>query len=587
MDKLDPQRLRVEGIAKLLHGLDPTDEAGLILFDDAANGVRIAVPLAAVTDATTDAILREAGAAAGNGSPDLSDVLGAALSMAPGGSEQVISTVVLVTSARLKDGGDVEQAKDALRASAAAYAQAGVGLHVISLGPFSDHAQALASILRLRTSRSVVDTGNALPVAFAKALGQVQGHSQSPHVARLDPESETQSKTMLDEIVLVAPYTELLQIDLVSNADAAGIVPFAVGLMDPSGEVVQPTFAGHGNAFFRILWPMHGHWRYQVILDRKGKLTHQVITDNGLKIIHYCPSVVERGKDIDLHFGVLAPRGPVEFDTFAIRGVTYEFAGAEVTLVDPDDVSDTVVAELEGRRSPYTGEHVVTGWRGEKIGAYAVGIAIYVRRKGDAQGDLFVLRNPMPITIQVVDDRNRLPMVSLALAHPQPTDASPIPLLDTRDRPPQLVLEVEAREISVGMPSPYAVGRSVIARVEQGEGWELVGKDGSTRLTGQIELVGRSPLFLDPDTTAANQVIYTFPSAATQYSDKIYLEQPGYYRVQVVEGPTYRVDPERASVIRHVGKLSALRFLGRKYEPPPDLLPLPPLQLLAPAADVK
>ncbi|MEO2004747.1 MAG: hypothetical protein ABGY41_11675, partial [Candidatus Poribacteria bacterium] len=93
----------------------------------------------------------------------------------------------------------------------------------------------------------------------------------------------------------------------------------------------------------------------------------------------------------------------------------------------------------------------------------------------------------------------------------------------------------------------------------------------------------------DPDPTVARRVRYAFPVAATRGLDRIYLEQPGYYRVHIVEGPTYRVDPNRASVIRHVGKLSALKFLGRKYEPPPGLPALPrvPLGPGSPSADAK
>ncbi|MBT3266542.1 VWA domain-containing protein [Candidatus Poribacteria bacterium] len=554
MDHLDPERLRIEGLRKLLYGLSPTDQVGLVLFGDAA---RIAVPLAPASSANMGALLREANApSAVTGSPDLNRAMQTSLGMLPKGVDGVISSVILISSARMPEGMDEEAVKAAtiaLRRSTYTFIRANADLYAIALGPFSDKALALTSVMRSRTNQYEVETGNGLPQVFGKILVQVQGYGQRPVLARLDPEAASVDKQELVQAVRVAPYTELLQIDIVSESDQSGVIGFAVALKNPEGDIVPPTFQSSGNAFYRIPGPMAGEWQYGVKPERKARITHQVITDTGLKIVHYYPSVVEVGKAIDLYSSVLTRQGPVEVDSFKVGTVDYQFAQADVTFVGPDGTSETIRAQLEGRRSVYAGEYKVTNWRGDVPGAYDVDIAIYLRKEKELHGDLFEMHNIQPITIHVVDDRSQLPLVSLASVDPVSTDGRPIPLFDAQGRAPQLSFYAEVLERGVGGVSPYMLGRTIIARVKRGDGYELTGDVGQATLTGYKRPVGPPSLLLEPDTTVARRVQYAFPTLNTSARDKVYFEQAGYYRVQLIEGPTYRVDAARASVVRQVG----------------------------------
>lgn len=552
MDRLDPQRLRVQGVRKLLHGLAPGDTTGLVVFGD---DVRVAVPLAAATDANIGAILREAGtASAADGSIDLNRVMTAALTALPRDADGTISSVVLITSARFAEGVDVDAMTTKLRRSTYKFAKAGIDLYVIAIGPYSDQAQALASVIKRRSDQFEIETGNGLPPIFGKILAQAQGYGQRPLLARLDPAEEVLSKKMLDETVHVAPYTELLQIDVVSEADAAGVIGFSMALVNPAGEEVDPSFVGNGNAFFRIPWPMHGEWRYQVLPERKARITHQVITDNGLKIVNYCPAVVEIATGVPLYFGVLTPHGQAEQGKFKVGEVSYQFARAVVTFVAPDGTSNQIQATLQDRKAQYPGEYKISSWRGELVGAYDVDVAIYLRKDENLDGDLFEMHNLAPITIEVVGDRNLLPVVSLASVNPIALDPThPIPLMDADGRAPELDFYAEVLDLGVGSPSPFMLGRTITARVERGEGYKLSAAAGPAELTGRIRTVGASSVLLEPDTTVARRVQYAFPTLTTSARDKIFFDTAGYYKVRIVDGPTYRVDPTRASVVRQVG----------------------------------
>ncbi len=131
------------------------------------------------------------------------------------------------------------------------------------------------------------------------------------------------------------------------------------------------------------------------------------------------------------------------------------------------------------------------------------------------------------------------------------------------------------------------LGRAIYARVERGDGYELVEgaapddllnatHETHVRLTGSHPVSPSPSVVLMPDMTAARRVRYAFPTLATSSRERIYLMLPGYYRVELLEGPTYRVDPTRREAVRHVAKKSVLRFLRPKYVPPPELPPLPP-----------
>ncbi|MEO2002560.1 MAG: hypothetical protein ABGY41_00510 [Candidatus Poribacteria bacterium] len=552
MDRLDPDRLRVEGVRKLLFGLGPADTVAMVVFG--GGPARVAVPLSAATDATVGSILREAvGSMVADGPIDLNGALNSALRMLPP-DDGVVSSVVVVSSARFREGADVDSARSTLRRSANKYINAGVDIYVIAMGPYADQAQGLAAGVRNRPDAFEVETGNGLPPIFGKILARAQGYGKRPVLARLDPDSPTVSKQRLDEIVKVAPYTELLQIDVVSEADEAGVIGFEMGLENPAGEAVLPVFQGRGNAFFRIPWPMHGDWRYRVVPERKARITHQVITDNGLKIVNYCPAVVEFAKGIPLYFAVLTPQGAVDKDTFKIGESSYQFARAEVTFLAPDGTSETVQAKLQGRQADYPGEYMIKTWRGEQVGAYDVDIAIYLRRERDLKGELYEMHNLAPITIEVVDDRMQLPVVSLASVKPIAEDPTrPINLTDAAGRAPALDFYAEVLKLGAGSPSPFMLGRTIVARVERGEGYKLGSAAGLAELTGRIRTVGKSSVLLMPDTTVAHRVQYGFPTLITPSKDRIYFNLAGYYKVSLVNGPTYRVDPARASVVRQVG----------------------------------
>ena len=552
MDRLDPDRLRVEGVRKLLFGLGPADTVAMVVFG--GGPTRVAVPLSAATDATIGSILREAvGSMVADGPIDLNGALKSALRMLPP-DDGVVSSVVLVSSARFPEGADVDSARSTLRRSANKYINAGVDIYVIALGPYADQAQGLAAGVRNRPDAFEVETGNGLPPIFGKILARAQGYGKRPALARLDPDSPTVSKQMLDETIKVAPYTELLQIDVVSEADEAGVIGFSMGLVNPAGETVLPMFQGRGNVFFRIPWPMHGDWRYQVVPERKARITHQVITDNGLKIVNYCPAVVEFAKGIPLYFAVLTPQGPVEKDTFKIGESSYQFARAEVTFLAPDGTSKTIQAKLQGRQADYPGEYMIKTWRGEQVGAYDVDIAIYLRRERDLKGELYEMHNLAPITIEVVDDRMQLPVVSLASVNPIAVDPTrPINLVDAAGRAPALDFYAEVLELGAGSPSPFMLGRTIVARVERGEGYKLGSAAGLAELTGRVRTVDKSSVLLNPDTTVAKRVQYGFPTVTTPGKDRIVFDKAGYYKVSLVNGPTYRVDPARASVVRQVG----------------------------------
>lgn len=573
MDALDPQRVRIHGVRKLLHGLTPTDEAGLVLFGDTA---RIAVPLGAVTPGTLDSILLEAEAAAtGTVAPDLNHALDTALGMVAPAPDGVMSSVVLISSARMAEGEDADATALALRSATDAYTQADVGLYVIALGPFSAKARALASILHGEARRYLMDTGNDLPRAFARVLPLVLGYSQRLRLARLDPDADSRAQRELSQTVRIGMYAELLQIDIASEADSAGVIPFSLALEDPRGETVAPTLVGVGNAFYRIPFPMHGDWRYGVRPARKARMTHGVITDNGLNIVHYCPSAAEVGKAIALDFAVLTPQGEMGQDRFTVGAATYQFDRAEVTVARPDGESETIRPDLAKRRSRYAAEYGIADWRADVVGSHRVDVVVYVHRAGDPQGDLFAIRNRTPIRVQVVDDRSQLPLVSLASVAPTPADAAPIPPADNEGKTPELAVRAEVLDPGIGVPSPNMLGRTIAARVEYSDGYELVGPPGGAKLTGDARQIGPPALLLESDTTVARRIRYAFPTPTTDDGDRVYFERRGYYYVQLVDGPTYRVDPDRRAVIRHVGRLSVLRLLGARYEPPPDLRPLP------------
>ncbi len=555
MDRVDPRGVRVQGIEKLMRGLNASDEVGLVLFDETA---RIAVPLTAATDANLAMLLNAArAAAAGKASPDLNAAMSTALGMVPQGSDGVLPSVILISSARWADGLDDEGIKAATRSlllSTYNFPRSNVDLYAISLGPYSDKAQALTSVMRDNQKKFKVENGNGLPQVFGKILAQIQGYTERPRVARLDPDAEKASQQGLDETISIAPYTEMLQLDIVSESDAAGVIGFSVALENPDGEVEPPQFQGTGNAFYRIHRPMAGKWRYQVMPQRKARVTHQVITDNGLKIFHFCPSAVEIGKAVPLYFGVVTPGGPVSQDNFKMGGSTYHLARAEVTFTGPDGATEVVRADLGDRQSDYAGLYRIKGWRAGLDGAYDVDVAIYMRRDRDVYGDLFELHNLVPISIKGVADRRDLPLVALASVEPSATDSRPIPLVDAEGRAHELHFYAEVIEPGVAEPLPYMLGRSIRATVKRGSGYVVNADTGIATLTTSGTNVPRGPFVgLVPDTTVSRRVQYGFPTLATSSRDKIYFQLPGYYQVTLLDGPTYRVDPSRASVVKQVG----------------------------------
>lgn len=552
MDLVDPEGVRIQGVEKLMRGLSASDEIGLVLFDDTA---RIAVPLVAATDANVAMLLNAArGSVPGTASPDLNAAMSTALGMVPQGSDGVLPSVILVSSARWADDEDVVAATRSLLRSSLNFPRASVDLFVISLDPYADKAQALTSVMRDNQKKFKVENGNGLPQVFGKILAQIQGYAGRPRVARLDPSAEKVSRQGLDETISIAPYTELLQLDIVSESDAAGVIGFSVALADPDGNVVKPQFEGTGNAFYRIPMPMPGKWRYQVMPQRKARVIHQVITDNGLKIFHYCPSAVELAKAIPLYFGVVTPGGPVAQDNFKMGGSKYSLARGEVTFTAPDGSTEVIRADLGDRQSDYAGLYRIKGWRAGMDGSYDVDVAIYMRRNGNVHGELFELHNLAPITIKGVADRSDLPLLALASVEPSATDSRPIPIVDAEGRAHVLRFYAEVIDPGVAEPLPYMLGRSVRATVRHGSGFSVDQETGIASLTTSGRNLARKPFVeLVPDTTVSRRVQYGFPTLATPSLDKILFEDPGYYRVELQGGPTYQVDPSRASVVKQVG----------------------------------
>ena len=432
MAQLDPQRLRVQGIHKLLQALGPADAVGFIQFHGATQTSISPAPAASVgVESIGEAASADSAATV---STDLQGALGAALAMAGDGSDGVLRTVILISSARTEKGEDIDVATADLRRSVDSYAEAGVTLYAIAFGPFSDRARALASMLARDPNLALIENGNGLPAAFGDILTRLQGHGKRPRIARLDPDAGSHEERELDQAIRIAPHTEMLQLDVTSQADPSGVIPFSIALVDSSGALVPPTWTGVGNAFYRIAHPMQGEWRYIVTPDRRGRITHHVVTDVGLKIVHYYPSVVERGKDIPLHFSVFTPHGAPTSDAFGLGGFTYKIVGADVTFVAPNGRSEIVSAEHQDRQSPFAGEFTIADWQGDMAGAYDVDIVVYLTRERRPDADIFTLRNHDPISIRVVDDRGQLPLVALASVTPRAGRDAPIPLEDAQGR---------------------------------------------------------------------------------------------------------------------------------------------------------
>ncbi len=585
MHQLDPQRLCLQGLRKLLHALTPDDEAGLLLHDA---DVEAAIPPAPVTDETAESIMVAASGDARVAAGNLSRQLDAALALVGDVPDGAVGAVVVVSSARMPGGEDIEAATTALQGSVEAYAAAGVTLYAIAVGPFSDRARTLAAMLQHSPSLDPVETGNGLPAAFGKVLQGLQAYAQRPQVARLDPDAEATDERQVRQAIHVSPYADFVQLDVVSEADTAGVIPFQIQLADPTGALVAPTFVGVGNAFYRIARPMSGEWRYQVQPARRARLTHHAVIQGDPKIVHYYPAAVERGKSIDLHFAVVAHGEPISGDTFRLRGVSYSVVAAEVTFVAPDASAATARAEMQDLTSRYAGEYTLTDWRGDITGRYDVSIAVGLEAGRGPDARMLVMRNTDPIAMRVVDDRGELPLVALSSVMPATPLAGPIALRGADDRPHELSFSAQVLAPGVGAPAAHMLGRTIRASVKHGSGYRLVEDatgDGRstvragvrTQLTGRASAVGLSgPVFLTPDVTAPGRVRYTFPSVATSSRDRIHLQAPGYYRVELLEGPTYRVDPTWHETIRHVEKKALLRFLRPEYVPPPEAPPLPP-----------
>jgi hypothetical protein len=574
MDLVDPRRRRVEGIHKLLLGLDPTDEAGLVLFD--GHSTEAVVPRSGVSAASVQSMLREAAAEpTGAMPPNLNLTLQSILARLEADPQDADRSVVLISNARMQKGEDVDATTDALRQTTRAYEDAGVNLYAIAVDPYATQARALVSTARTQMGGIEIEDGNGFSEVFSRVLAQIQGHGENARIARLDPTAKVLEKAELRESVYVGRHTETLQLDVIAEPDHAGSIPLRVSLNDPSGAEVPPTLAGVGSAFYRIRQPARGEWTYTVNPDRKARVAHYALAGSSPKIVHYFPAVVEVGGAIPLHFAVVGPQGLVKHGQFRAGGVVYSIARAEVVVLGPDGATEVIRADLEDRQSRYAGEHTIDRWQADAAGAHGVDITVYLRAQSVVHGSLCAMRNRDPIVIQAVEDRSRLPMVSLASVTPVQGDAGPIALRDAAGEPHSLGVHADVMDTGDVPPAPSMLGRTISARVVRGGGWESAEPGAQATLTGRVRPVGPSTIELETESTTSRRVRYSYPARRTRTRDMVYLERSGYYEVELLPGPTYRVDPDRRTAIRHAGRRSLLRFLRPKYVPPPELPLLP------------
>jgi hypothetical protein len=355
LEQLDPDGVRESGIRKLLYGLDATDRAGLIRAGEGSQ----AAELVGITDDTREEIAGMAGLPVADGASDTPAAPGALVHALEGAldllrqseSPGVVSSVVVLSAASFGPDEDAATSTTELAEIVASFDQAGIALYVIAIGPFADKAKALADAVPHVGRRWVVETGNGLPMVFGGLLAAIQGYGGEPTTERMVPHTSDMPS------VSVLPNAEWLQVDIVSAADAMGVVPFRVFMLGPGEQFVRPVVSGVGNAFYRVRGPAPGTWGAMVMAEREVDIARYVVIDNGIRVAHYFPSAVEIGRTAPLHFRLVVTDGPVETEAFTFSGSAYSLSHGEVTITDPTGVSETRAGAWQDADAKFPGEH--------------------------------------------------------------------------------------------------------------------------------------------------------------------------------------------------------------------------------------
>ncbi len=179
----------------------------------------------------------------------------------------------------------------------------------------------------------------------------------------------------------------------------------------------------------------------------------------------------------------------------------------------------------------------------------------------------------------MVSDRNELPTAYLAAVEPEqnPMTHDPLPLVDEYGTPPLLRVQAEAEGGGTALTHPYLLGRYIKARVERGTAIRAPDDAADDSLMDRVNVLAEEYALLEPDPDARHKpgarprdsstppdfgsdphseeyypVRYIFPGTPRPPDWVSFLAQEGYYRVKLVDGATYRVDPARQAEVRQV-----------------------------------
>jgi len=543
MDTVDPRNRRLEAIQKVLAGLGEHDRVTFVRLTATPQAL---IPMTPVTDSNRPALLAAARSAVVTDPLAAGDltrgVEEAARTIEADPRPDAMRSIIVLFSADMPP--DIaEVQKEEFRGLLETVRAARMNVYAVAVGPSARRAQALTAIIGRRSARAV-DRGEDIGAVLSEMLVAVQGVSSATNTTQVAVGQE------FEETISVPTQVEQFQVDVFSLPDVSGMVPTSVILTGPNGVRISPAYEGTDGAIFRVPSPAAGAWKYRVTVARATSVQHLIAMNSGLQVVTYYPSLARLRERTPLYFGIRAPEGAVTRSRFRIAGRVYRVVSAEVTVQEPDGALRTLSKPTteRSRRSPLIGEFGVD-FVARKPGEHIVRAMVRVRR-GEER---FLIEKSE--TIRAVEDPGEVPLLSLRA----PEGGVLYSVTDSQSEGARdLEIVAQVTEQGSATPSPYMLGRFVLARVEYASSLQpSAGGGEGYDLAGERELIGSrsgGTVLLLPDMTVANTVQYTFPGRLASDSSRIFLSKPGYYRVTLMDSGAYRIDQSRGEVTLRAGR---------------------------------
>ncbi|GIX07963.1 MAG: hypothetical protein KatS3mg115_2366 [Candidatus Poribacteria bacterium] len=539
MDRFDPQRYRLEGVQKLIHGLDASYRVGVVAFDQRAE---VVIPLTPLTEAGRRQLQSALNIPSSAQEPPETNVVAGielgqrylvANRQAPGRRQLLL----LISDAPLPKTPSAQALPPLLRDAYRVCVLNDVDLGVLVLGREAGQPEVLYQKIVDATVKWRVEDAAEIPRVFAELLPQLLGYEPRFRRLRVD------RSEMFSETFAVPERTERLYLDLVTEPDSEGLVPLQASCYAPDGTAIRPRYLGPGAILYEVMRPTPGTWRVNVATARPTRLVIHRYVDQGVRLEPYFPSALLINRKAELYFGVIAPDGPIERATFSAYGRTLRLVRARIRLQEEGSTEEALLpAELQDRSPRHPAYmHYLSGWRPERPGTYRLTAELILRE----EERLWKLAETRQVV--AVADPAALPTVALI----SPVDRQ---ILDYSDgAPPQIQVVAQVVRPGQGPSSPTPLGRFLPVTVTFGE--ELIRTDPSGEglaLRGNVRRLHGDPAFL-MEPVPMQPGVYRYPPAGTQ-SDGIPLVERGYYEVRLVEGSTYTLDPSRSRAILRVGR---------------------------------